>query len=209
MRRFLNLAVMGLGAAINIPSLLLNWVAPVVAIVWLLSIHAWRVIIIGLIAGYIAIIVFGLIVVMVPVAKAALGQTTIAARCAAFVLGVFLFIIVLLYSSAIFGFAARQSLPILPMALWAYSTAGSPWAAIVGRTHYRDPMSIIWPSVAQTGSMAIMVAMLCGSSTDSQSFILIAGCFTGLLNGWVIGSHRISMLARERYTEQASKEEGE
>lgn len=198
MRRLFKLAVMGLSLVTSFPIFLLNWVAPIVAIVWLLVIHAWQVVLIGLIAGFIAKIVFGLMVGMVPVAKTALGQKTFAARCASFVLSVVLFMTVLLYSSEVFSFAERTGLPTLPMALWAYGTAGSPWVAIVRRTQHNDPMSIIWPSVAQTGSMAKMVALLCGSSTDLQSFILIAGCFTGLLFGWVTGSHRISMLARER-----------
>ena len=123
---------------------------------------------IGLVVGFVSEIVFGLLIGLVPVVKAKLGGTMHAARYAARALGVVLYLLIVSSASWVFGFAQDTRLRVWPIALWAYSTSGTPWVVVVSKTHPTDPMSIMWLSAAQCGGMAIMIAMLCGAPVATQ-----------------------------------------
>lgn len=186
----LKIATMGIGAALTIPLMVLNWSAAIVGGIWLAIDREWSLLTIGT-----AIIFLGhfllswLMMIGIAIAAvAAIAKWAIIRWPIVLVAFLFYLTVMTIWAVTIFNFAInRPHGNAWPYILWAYAVSTVPWTQMAqGETNTGTFMLV---AATQFGALAVMAAVLIGDGNQSvfgMELFFVFGALFGMAVNFMV-----------------------
>jgi hypothetical protein len=167
MRTFL----MGIGAAITVPILILNWIGAAVGGIWLAIEREWILIGIGIALMLMGRVILALLMAVGLIIAAPAAKLRPAAWLFLGAAGIFNFLVLTFWSVWIFSyFANRPHGNVWPYILWAYAATTMGWVHMTLDERKSDPntTAIMWVLAVQFGAIGLMASILVGNGYQSE-----------------------------------------